>query len=100
MKKYNYHSGISIATENLPVAQGAKKPNNQCFRGGKHNLTFCSTEIFWWAFVNKIFLNCKLDGVAPLITDRPPTIFTTLSEENQCIKKKEKNDMLHVTHDM
>ena len=31
----------------------------------------------------------KVDGVAPLITDPPPTSFTTLSEEKE--KKTQKN---------
>ena len=31
----------------------------------------------------------KLDGVAPLITDPPPTSFTTLFEEKENKKKKE-----------
>ena len=39
----------------------------------------------------------KLDPVAPLITDPPPTSFTTLSHKIKCHLTC---DMSHVTHDM
>ena len=41
------------------------------------------------------YLKKKLDGVAPLITDPPPTSFTSWSE-----KRKEKCDNWHMTHAM
>ena len=49
--------------------------------------------------VSRVFrMNIKLDGVALLITDPPPTSFTNLSNKEEEEKKKQK--MLNVTCDM